>query len=76
VIDIIVLNVPAPTKDKINYVKGNSYKELEHLFNTFPMHQMIMLLDFTAEVGRNNILKQTTGNECLNQNIVLIMVFE
>jgi hypothetical protein len=29
--DIIVLNVHAPTEDKINHKKGRFYEELEHV---------------------------------------------
>jgi hypothetical protein len=33
--DIIVLNVHAPTEDKIDYIKDRFYEELEHVFNKF-----------------------------------------
>jgi hypothetical protein len=33
---IIVLNVQAPTEDKIDYVKDSFYGELEHIFDKFP----------------------------------------
>jgi hypothetical protein len=32
---IIVLNVHAPTGDKIDDMKGSSYEELEHIFDKF-----------------------------------------
>jgi hypothetical protein len=34
--DIIVLNVHAPTQDKIDDVKDRFYKELERVFDKFP----------------------------------------
>jgi hypothetical protein len=34
--NIIVLNVHAPTKDKINDMKESLYEELEHVFDIFP----------------------------------------
>jgi hypothetical protein len=37
---IIVLNVHAPTEDKIDEVKDSSYKELERVFDKFPKYHM------------------------------------
>jgi hypothetical protein len=34
--DIIVLNVHAPTEDKIDDAKDSFYEELERAFNKFP----------------------------------------
>jgi hypothetical protein len=34
--DIIVLNVHAPTEDKIDDIKDRFYEELEHVFDKFP----------------------------------------
>jgi hypothetical protein len=34
--DIIVLNVHAPTEDKIDDVKDSFCEELEHVFDKFP----------------------------------------
>jgi 23S rRNA C2498 (ribose-2'-O)-methylase RlmM len=65
---IIVLNVHAPTKDKIDDVK-ESYEELERVFGKFPKYHMkILLLDFNAKVGREDIFKPTIGNESLHGN--------
>jgi exonuclease III len=36
--DIIVLNVHAPTEDKIDDIKDRFYEELEHVFNKFPKY--------------------------------------
>jgi hypothetical protein len=33
---IILLNVHAPTEDKIDYVKDSIYEELERVFDKFP----------------------------------------
>jgi hypothetical protein len=35
---IIVLNVHAPTEDKIDNVKNSFYEELEHVFDKFPKY--------------------------------------
>jgi hypothetical protein len=34
--DTVLLNVHAPTENKIGDVKERFYKELEHIFNRFP----------------------------------------
>jgi hypothetical protein len=47
--DIIVLNVHAPTENKIDDVKKSFYEELEHVFDKFPKYHMkIVLGDFNA----------------------------
>jgi hypothetical protein len=65
---IIVLNVHAPTEDKPDDVKDSSYEELERVSDKFPKyHVKILLGDFNAKVGREDIFKLTIGNECLNE---------
>jgi hypothetical protein len=34
--DIIILNVQAPTEDKIDDIKDRFYEEVEHVFDKFP----------------------------------------
>jgi len=44
-------------------------KELEQVFDHFPnYHMKILLGDFNAKVGRENIYKPTIGNECLHHD--------
>jgi hypothetical protein len=44
------------------------YKELEHVFDEFPKYHMKILLgDFNAKVGREDIFKPTIGNESLHK---------
>jgi hypothetical protein len=65
---IIVLNVHAPTEDKTDDVTGSFYEELERVFDTFLKYNMkIVLADFNAKVGREDIFKPATGNESLHQ---------
>jgi hypothetical protein len=52
---IIVLNIHAPTEDKIDDVKNSFYEELEWVFDKFPKCHVKILLDFNAEVGREDI---------------------
>jgi exonuclease III len=60
----IVLIVRAPCEDKSDDVKDSFYEELAHVFNQFPRYDMKILLgDFNAEVGREDIYKLTIGNE-------------
>jgi hypothetical protein len=65
--DIIVLNIHAPIGDKINDVK-DGYEELECVFDIFPKYHMeILLVDFSAKVGREDIFKTTIENEILHE---------
>jgi hypothetical protein len=41
--DFIVLNVHAPTEDKIDDVKDRFYEELELVFDKFPKYHMKIL---------------------------------
>jgi exonuclease III len=77
--DIIVLNVHAPTVDKID-MKDRFYEKLEQVFDKFRKHPMkIFLGDFNAKVGREDIFKPTIGNKSLheisNDNGVRIVKF-
>jgi hypothetical protein len=63
-----------PTKDKTDDVKDSFYEEPECVFNKFPKYHMQMLLgDFNAKVGREDIFKSTIGNESLHE---LVMIME
>jgi hypothetical protein len=67
--NIIVLNVHAPSEEKNYYVKDSCYEELEHVFHHFPEYCMQILLgDFNAKLGRENIFKLTIGNASLYQD--------
>jgi len=76
--NIIVLNVHAPSEDKSDDSKESFYEELEQVFDHIPRYHMKILLgDFNAKVGRENIFKPTIGNESLQQDrIVTIMELE
>jgi hypothetical protein len=65
---IIVLNVHAPTEDRTDDVKDSFYEELERMFDKFPKYHMkILLRDFNAKVGKEDIFKLTIGNESLHE---------
>jgi hypothetical protein len=65
---IIVLNVHAPTEDKTDDVKDSFHEELECVFDKFPKYHMKILLgDFNAKIGREDIFKPTIGNESLHE---------
>jgi hypothetical protein len=54
--NIIVLNVHAATEDKIYGIKDRFYEEQEQVFDKIPRYHMKILLgDFGANVGRENI---------------------
>jgi hypothetical protein len=66
--NIIVLNVHAPCEDKGDDVKDRFYKELQHVFEQFSKNDIkILLRDFNAKVGRENIFKPTIRNESLHE---------
>jgi hypothetical protein len=57
-------------------VKDNFYEELERVFDKFPKYHMIILLvGLSAKVGREDIFKQTIGNE-IYKKLILIMELE
>jgi len=65
----IVLNVHAPSEEESDDSKDTFYGELEQFFYHFPKYQMkILLVEFNAKVGRENIFKPTIGNESLCQD--------
>jgi hypothetical protein len=66
--DIIVLNVHSPREDKIGDIKDSFYEELECVFDKLPeYHMKILLGDFNAKVGREDIFKLTIGYESLHE---------
>ena len=49
--------------------KDSFYEELDWVFDHFPKYHMKMLLgDFHAKMGRENIFKPTVGQESLHQD--------
>jgi exonuclease III len=66
--NIIVLNVHAPCEDKGDEEKDSFFEEPGRVFGQFPRYDMkIILGDFNAKVGRENIFKPTIGNESLHE---------
>jgi hypothetical protein len=60
--------VHAPTEDKDDDIKDSLYEELEQVFDQFPRYHMKILLgDFDAKVGRENIFKLIIGNDILHE---------
>ena len=67
--NIIVLNVHAPSEENSDEAKDGFYEESEQVFDHFPKYHMKILLgDFNAKVGRENVFKPTIGNESLHQH--------
>ncbi|KAJ4432449.1 hypothetical protein ANN_21068 [Periplaneta americana] len=55
------------TKEKDDHIKNSFYEELEHTFDQFPRYHMEILLgDFNAKVGREDIFRPTIGKESLH----------
>jgi hypothetical protein len=60
--------VHAKTEDKSDDVQDSFYRELGNVFGQFHRHDMNILLgDFNAVVGREDIFKPTIGKECLHE---------
>jgi len=67
--NIIVVNVHSLSEEKSDESKDSFYEELEQVFDHFPKYHMKILLgDFNAKLGRENIFKPTIGNESLHQD--------
>jgi hypothetical protein len=76
----IFLGVHAPTEYKSDDKKDSFNEELERVFYQFAMYHMKILLgDFNAKEGREDIFKSTIGNESLheisNDNRVTVLNF-
>ncbi|KAJ4430447.1 hypothetical protein ANN_22663 [Periplaneta americana] len=65
--DIILINAHVPTEEKDDRIKDSFYEELEHTFDQLPRYHMKILLgDFNAKVGREDIFRPTIGKESLH----------
>ena len=59
----------APSEKKNSNSKDKFYEEGERVFDHFTKYHMTILLgEFNAKVGGENIFKPTIGNESLHQN--------
>jgi hypothetical protein len=66
--DIIVLNVHAPTENRIHDIKDGFYDEVERAFDILPKyHVNILLGDFSFKAGLEDIFKPTAANESLHE---------
>jgi hypothetical protein len=60
--------VHTPTEDKDDVIKDRFYKELEEVSDQFPRYHMkILMVDFNAKVGKEDIFKLVIGNESLHE---------
>jgi hypothetical protein len=78
--DLIVLSVHDPSENRTDDMKDSFYEELEYVFYKFPKYHMNILLgDLNSKIGREDIFKQTIGNESLheisNDNRVTVVNF-
>ncbi|XP_026827597.1 craniofacial development protein 2-like [Ooceraea biroi] len=64
---IAIINAYAPTEDKEDEIKDGFYDELEHIIDQLPSDYMkIVLGDFNAKIGKEEIFKPTIGLESLH----------
>jgi hypothetical protein len=62
------LNAHAPCEDKGDDVKDSLFEELGRVYDQFSRYDLKILLgDFNAKVGRENIFKPTIRNESLHE---------
>ena len=67
--NIIVLNDHVQTEEKNDGSKDSFYDELEKVFDHFPMyHIKILLGDFNAKLGREDIFTPTVGSEIVYED--------
>jgi endonuclease/exonuclease/phosphatase family metal-dependent hydrolase len=58
----------APTEDKDDDIKDRFYEEQQQVFDQFPRYYMKILVgDFNAKLGREDIFKLLIGNESLHE---------
>jgi exonuclease III len=63
-----VLKVHAQIEDISHDMKDSFYEELEHVINQFPKYHMTILLgDFNANIGKEDIFKPKIENESLHE---------
>jgi hypothetical protein len=61
--------VHARSEEKSDEAKDRIYEELEKVFYHFPKnHMKILLEEFNAKLGRENIFNPIIGNKCLHQD--------
>ena len=66
---IIVVNVHAPSEEKSEELKDSFYEELEEVLDYFSKYYMKILLgEFNAKLGREDIFKPIIGQESLHQD--------
>jgi len=67
--NIIFVYVHASSEEKSDETKDSFYEKLEQVFDHCPKYHMKILLgDFNAKVGRENIFNPTIGNDSLHQD--------
>jgi hypothetical protein len=71
--DIIVLNIPAPTENKIDDMRDRFYEEIERVFDKFLIYRMKILLEyFDAKIGREDIFKQKLFMRVYTKSVMIM----
>jgi hypothetical protein len=74
--NIIVLNVHAPTEDKIDDIKDRFYEELEQVFDKFPKYHMnILLHEISNDNGVRVVNFATSKNLTVKSTMFHIVIF-
>lgn len=67
IFDIVIINCYAPTEEKGEDIKESFYEELDRVWDLIPNYCVkIVLGDFNAKVGREEMYQPTIGRESLH----------
>jgi len=67
-INVSLINCYAPAEEKENIIKEEFYSQLDMIYDNIPRRiQKIILGDFNAKVGREDVFRPTIGRENLHE---------
>jgi hypothetical protein len=77
--NIILINVHAPTEEKMEEEKDKFYDDQQKVYDRVPKHDIVMILDLNAKIGEEKAYERVTGKYTLpdasNQNGEMVCNF-